>query len=70
MYVDKSGKKHVELIEIKPKKEASVKEAKTQRDKFRLVVNASKWKSAMEFCSKNGMFFRIITEDDLFRKYK
>jgi len=70
VYVDKNGKQHAELIEVKPKKEAALSEAKSVRDKIRLTINAAKWAAALEFCKKKGIFFRIVTEDDLFRKYK
>jgi hypothetical protein len=29
-------------------------------------VNKAKWESAMKFCEKNNIKFKIITEEDLF----
>ena len=70
VYMDKNDKPHAELIEIKPKKEAHVSEAKSRRDMERLAVNAAKWQAAAEYCKKHGMRFRVLTEDDIFRNEK
>jgi len=64
--VDKHGNKRTELIEVKPKKETFLEHAKSKRDKYRLAVNAAKWKAAVNFCDRNGIKFRIITEDDIY----
>jgi hypothetical protein len=68
VYIDKSGNKHAELIEIKPAKEAIIERAKSNRDKISLAVNAAKWEAAGRFCAKVGMRFRVITEDDIFNR--
>lgn len=68
VYMDKKGKQHAELIEIKPAKEAMLSEAKSKRDQLRLAVNAAKWEAAKIYCKKHGLFFRIITEHELFNK--
>jgi hypothetical protein len=66
LYKDKNGKQHAELIEVKPKKEAMLENAKSKRDKAFLIINSAKWAAAMGWCKKNGVSFRIVTEDDLF----
>lgn len=66
VYEDKNGKRHAELIEVKPIAQASLQEAKSKYDKLSLAVNAAKWDAASKFCQRNGMRFRIITERDLF----
>lgn len=66
LYKDKNGKQHAELVEVKPKKEAILENAKSKRDKAVLLINQAKWTAAMVFCKKNGLTFRIITEDQLF----
>lgn len=68
IYADKKGNKHAELIEIKPRKEALAESAKSQWDKMALVINHAKWDAATKWCKRNGLRFRIITEDDLFIK--
>ena len=66
LYIDKFGKKHAELIEVKPKKEAILEQAKSKRDKAFLILNSAKWQAAMKYCAKNGLTFRVMTEDDIF----
>lgn len=66
-FMDKNGKTKTEMWEIKPKKQTYVSEAKYDKDKLSLAVNAAKWQAAQRWCSVNGCFFRVITEDLLFR---
>ena len=66
VYMDKKGKQHAELIEIKPAKQAIKEKARSKRDQMSLAVNAAKWEAATEYCKKNGLFFRVITENSLF----
>jgi len=66
-YTTKSGKTKVELIEVKPSNQ-SIKE-KTGRSKSNQaawVVNQAKWAAAQSWCKQKGIFFRIVTEEDLF----
>ena len=65
LYMDKIGKQHAELIEVKPKKEALLESAKSRRDKAALILNTAKWQAALAYAKKNGLIFRIITEDDI-----
>lgn len=69
-YIDKRGRTITEIIEIKPKNETFLKEAKTKKDQLALLVNAEKWKAAQLFCKKHGIKFRVLTEEELFRKPK
>ena len=66
LYKDKNGKQHAELVEVKPKKEAMLENAKSKRDKAFLMVNQAKWQAALLWCKKSGVVFRLITEDELF----
>jgi hypothetical protein len=66
LYQDKNGKQHAELIEVKPKKEAMLENAKSKRDKAFLILNTAKWAAAAQWCKKSGVSFRIVTEDQLF----
>lgn len=68
MYKDKNGRQHAELVEVKPKKEALAEAAKSKRDKAFLIVNTAKWSAAMVWCKKNGVTFRLITEEELWPK--
>ena len=68
LYQDQNGKRKAELVEVKPKKEAMMENAKSKRDKAFLLINTAKWAAALTFCKKNGLEFRIITEDQLFKQ--
>lgn len=68
LYQDKNGRQRAELIEVKPKKEALAENAKSKRDKAFLILNTAKWAAAMSYCKKNGLEFRVVTEDQLFFK--
>ena len=68
LYQDKNGKRKAELVEVKPKKEAMLENAKSKRDKAFLLINTATWAAALTFCKKNGLEFRIITEDQLFKQ--
>lgn len=69
-YMDKDGKEHVELIEIKPSNQTTMENAKHARDKAATVVNAAKWTAAQEWCSRKGIKFKVINEDQIFRTNK
>ena len=59
-----SGEK--ELVEIKPLKEASLKEAKSDYDKLMFAQNVMKWKAAQKVAVTIGAKFRLVTEAQLF----
>jgi hypothetical protein len=68
VYENKNGMKIAEVVEIKPKKQ-SIIESKVASAKDRMVVaiNHAKWIAANAYCKSQGMAFRVITEDDIFR---
>ena len=55
-----------ELIEIKPKKQSVIESKASARDRAVVAVNYAKWASAQKWAKRNGMVFRVITEDNLF----
>lgn len=65
-YRNKHGKYITELIEIKPKKEVFLTEAKTRFDKLKILINSAKWKAAVAWCRSKGTRFRVLTEDDIY----
>lgn len=67
IYADKEGKKHAELVEIKPSSHI-VGNAKGQYDQAMAVINEAKWKFARQFCKQQGIGFRIITENEIFNQ--
>ena len=70
IYVDKNGKRHGEVIEVKPSKETTMEAAKTQRDKAAVALNMFKWEAARKFCAAQGLKFRIVNEQDIFHGAK
>lgn len=67
VYTDKTNKKFSELWEIKPAKQAFKESAGNSKiNQAHLLVNTAKWEAARAFCYPRGIFFRIITEEDLF----
>jgi len=69
-YQDKNGKTLIELIEIKPKSQTVIENAKGRGDKFATQVNAAKWEAANAWCKAKGIHFKVITEDQIYRKPK
>lgn len=67
VYIDKTGKKHVELIEIKPAKQMlKEKVGKNPYDQAQYVKNMAKWQVANAWCKQNNVKFRVINEHDIF----
>ena len=67
-YTDKNGKTRVDLIEIKPKAQTLQEKARDKYDKASIQVNAVKWEAAQAWCKAKGLHFKVITEDQIFRK--
>ena len=69
MYVDKNGRKHAELIEVKPKAQTSLRDAgKSQGKKKQAVINMAKWEAANAYAKQNKIRFRVISEEQLFHQ--
>ena len=68
-YVDKIGKVHIELIEIKPASQAILERVgKNKYNQAQFVKNQAKWASATLWCKQQGIKFRIVSENDLFHQ--
>lgn len=59
-----------ELIEIKPKSQSMIEDKMKSRDRAIVAINYAKWHHASLWAKANGLVFRIITEDDIFRNGK
>lgn len=57
----------IEIVEVKPLKEASLNKAVSQYDKLMLVKNIAKWQAAEQFAKKIGAKFRVVTEQQMFK---
>lgn len=70
-YIDKDNKIHNEIIEIKPEKHQLMEKAgKSKYNQYQVVINQAKWNSAMIYCKKQGLIFRILNETQLFHNGK
>jgi hypothetical protein len=67
-YRTKNNTMRAELIEIKPKGQSAITENMKSRDRAVVAVNYAKWASAQAWCKRNGLTFRVITEDDMWHK--
>lgn len=66
-YIDKNNKVHVELIEVKPQSQTVLeKVGRSRNNQLQWAKNQYKWRAAYEWCAKQGIKFRVITEQDLF----
>ena len=55
-----------ELIEIKPKKQSVIESKMSSKDRAIVAINYCKWDAASKWARKNGLTFRVITENDMF----
>lgn len=69
-YQDKHGNIIREVIEVKPADQVdpSRKKKKNKYDQLTFAINISKWKAAQSFCEQHGMKFRVLTEEQLFKR--
>lgn len=74
-YRDAQGVEHVEVVEIKPHKQASLSSSAKGRkpkisayDQVQLVINHAKWTAAEALCKQHNIKFRVLTEQELFKR--
>jgi hypothetical protein len=72
---DSNGKAQQYIIEIKPLKETHPPSSRGNKSRKTLlyeqktwITNEAKWSAAIQWCSKMGMIFKVITEKELFGK--
>ena len=65
-YRTKDNTVRAELIEIKPKKQSVIESKMSSRDRAVVAVNYAKWDAAQKWCARQGLGFRVITEQDMF----
>ena len=65
-YRNRSNQLIAELVEIKPKKQSVIESKMSARDGAIVAVNYAKWDAATKWARRNGLTFRVITEDDMF----
>ena len=64
-YLDNLKRPRKVLVEIKPLKEASLKESSNGYDKLMVAKNAMKWSAAIQYCKKRGIEFKVMHEHNL-----
>jgi hypothetical protein len=67
-YRDKRNTMKAELIEIKPRKQSVIEGRMSEQQRAVVAVNYAKWDAAQKWCKRQGVTFRVVTEDDMFRK--
>jgi len=71
VYADKGGRQRVELVEVKPSSQAlKEKLGRSRANRAHYVVNQAKWEAARAWCKQKGIYFRIVTEQDIFHNGK
>jgi hypothetical protein len=66
-YQGSNGKTVGELVEIKPRKQSVIEDRQSQRDRAVVAVNYAKWSAAEKWARRQGLSFRVLNEDQIFR---
>lgn len=66
-YQGSNGRTVGELIEIKPRKQSVIEGKMSERDRAIVAVNYAKWDSATKWARRQGLTFRVINEDQIYR---
>lgn len=71
VYANKFGKTKAEIVEIKPDNQ-TMKESvgKNGFNQAQFIKNRAKWEAASAYAKQHGIYFRVITEKDLFHQGK
>ena len=64
-YLSPDKKLHKMLIEIKPRNQTKLSETTNGYDKLQFAINQMKWASAIEFCKKRGIEFKVMGANEL-----
>ena len=66
-YQGSNGKTVGELVEIKPRKQSVIEGKMSERDRAIVAINYAKWDMATKWARRNGLTFRVINEDQIYR---
>ena len=70
-YVDKNNKQHAEIWEVKPASQAiKEKVGRNRVNQAHYIKNMAKWEAARAWCKQQGLFFRVVSESDIFHNGK
>ena len=71
VYNDKDGRKHAELVEVKPMNQTNLRDAgKSIGKQTQVVINHAKWEAASAYARQNKIKFRVLSEEQLFHQGK
>ena len=69
VYNDKEGRKHAELVEVKPKAQTTMENAgRSHAKQKQVVINNAKWEAASAYARQNKIKFRVVSEEQLFHQ--
>lgn len=68
VFEDKNGNRRQELVEVKPRSQTLLNEARSKHDKISLAINTAKWKAAAAWCKKHGLTFRVLNEQGIYNR--
>ena len=66
VYQNKHGHQIAEVVEIKPSGQSAITENQNGKERAIVAVNYAKWDAAQKWCQRQGLTFRVITEQDMF----
>jgi hypothetical protein len=66
VYRTKNSTVKAEVIEIKPSGQSMITEKQKPQERAVVAVNHAKWAAAQQWCARQGLTFRVITEQDMF----
>jgi len=71
VYMDKNGKKHAEMIEVKPMSQTTMESAgRSMAKKKQVIINMAKWEAANAYAKQRKIRFRVVSEEQLFHNGK
>ena len=69
VYKDKNGKKHAEVVEVKPQSQTLRENVgKSRYNQEQYIKNLAKWEAANAWCKQQGIRFRVVNEGDIFHQ--
>ena len=69
VYMDKNGKKHAEMIEVKPMSQTNMESAgRSIAKKKQVIINTAKWEAASAYARQRRIGFRVVSEEQLFHQ--
>jgi hypothetical protein len=69
VYMDKNGRKHAEMIEVKPMNQTTMERAgKSVAKQRQVIINYAKWEAANAYAKQRKITFRVVSEEQLFHQ--